>query len=319
MSLNVPCARFPPLLPPKGTIGLVAPSRWPSKPMVESTVKLFEARGYEVVVHDQCFLHNGTLAGSDAARAEALNDMFADRTIDAVLCARGGSGCMLILDHIDYEIIRSNPKPLIGMSDNTALLLAITSQTDMVTFHGPVAYHFQPEHFDPKTEVDLFTMVAGPKGDRRLQYPMAEAERPGKAQGRLIGGNLSLLQSLIGTAYDWSGEDAILFIEDVREPLYRIERMMAHLRLAGKFDGLRAVLVGEMVGVIDEKLSQKAPDGDIPYGRTLKEIMLKHLPPEIPVGFNFPCGHGRVITTWPMNALAHVEIGASTSEVIVSP
>jgi len=319
MSSKVSYAVFPPLLPPKGTVGLVAPSRWPSKLMIDSTVAMLEARGYEVVVHDQCYLHNGTLAGSDAARAEALGDMFADRTIDAVLCARGGSGCMLVLDRIDYELIRANPKPLIGMSDNTALLQAITGQTGMVTFHGPVAYHFQPEHYEAATEHDLFTMIGNGKAPRVLSYPMVEVERAGKAEGRLVGGNLSLLQSLIGTAYDWSAEGAVLFIEDVREPLYRIERMMAHLRLAGKFEGVRAVLVGEMVGVLNEKNVASAADGDTPYGRTLKEVMLKHLPPEIPVGFNFPCGHGRYITTWPVGAAVQVNLTAHASEISTTP
>ena len=317
MSPAASYALYPPLLQPKGTIGIVAPSRWPTQHMLESTVKRFEAQGYEVVVHDQCFLQNGTLAGSDAARAEALNDMFADRTIDAVLCARGGSGCMLILDRIDYEVIRANPKPLIGMSDNTALLQAITSHTGMATYHGPVAWHFQPEQYEAYTEQDMFYVIGGDKGERRLRYPMVQAERQGKAEGRLVGGNLSLLQSLIGTPYDWSGEGAILFIEDVREPLYRIERMMAHLRLAGKFEGVRGVLVGEMVGVEDEKNVNAAPDGDIPYGRTLKEVMLKHLPPEIPVGFNFPCGHGRYITTWPVGAFVKVALTDTSSELII--
>lgn len=316
MSAGRPYASYPPLLPPNGTVGVVAPSRWPTKPMVEGVVDLFEAKGYEVVVHDQCFLQNGTLAGSDAARAEALNDMFADGTIDAIFCARGGSGAMLIVDRLDYELIRSNPKPLIGMSDITGLLQAVTSQTDIVTFHGPVGYNFLPEQFEAYSEQDMFYMITGDRTERRLRFPTAEPHRQGTAEGRLVGGNMCLLQSLIGTPYDWSGEGAILFIEEVREPLYKIERMMAQMRLAGKFEGLRAVLVGEMVGVVDEKGPEPAPDGDTPYGRTLKEIILKHLPDGVPIAFNLPCGHGRYTTTLPIGAAVQVSIKQDTCELV---
>lgn len=312
----LPCAVFPPLLPAKGTVGIVAPSRWPQAEMLECTVAHLEKRGYEVIVHDQCYRQHGTLAGSDAARAEAVNDMFADATIDAVLCGRGGSGALLILERLDYELIRSNPKPLVGSSDVTALLQAVTSKTGMVTFHGPMACHFLPERYDAYSEDDLFYMIAGERTERRLRFPMVEVEREGVAEGRLVGGNMSLLQTLVGTPYDWSGEGAILFIEDVGEPLYKIERIMAHLRLAGKFEGVRAVLVGEMLGVPEER-PEDLPPGDCPYGQTVKEIMLKYIPPEIPVGFNYPCGHGRYLTTLPVGACLRVTLTSQLCDVVV--
>ena len=312
------CAVIPPLLRPKGTIGLVAPSRWPRKDMLEETIKHLDARGYEVVVHDQCYLQNGTLAGSDSARAEALNDMFADSTIDAILCARGGSGSLLILDRLDYELIRANPKPFIGSSDVTALLQAIACRTGVVTYHGPMCFNFLPERYEKYTEEDLLYMISGEQIERRLRFSMVEVERSGEAEGRLVGGNLSLLQSLIGTPYDWTGDGAILFIEDVNEPLYNIERMMAHLRFAGKFEGVRAVLVGEMVGIPEEK-PEDMPVGDCPYGRDFKEIILKHLPAEIPVGFNYPCGHGQYLTTFPIGACVRVTIKPNFCDMIVKP
>ena len=316
MSDPAPCSLFPPLLRPKGTIGIVAPSRWPRADMLERTSVHFEQRGFEVVVHVQCFLQHGTLAGSDAARAEALNDMFADATIDAIVCARGGSGAMLMLDRVDYELIRANPKPLVGSSDVTALLQAITGHTGVVTYHGPMCFHFLPERYESYTEDDLFYMLTGDPTERRLRFPMVEVERAGVAEGRLVGGNLTMLQALIGTPYDWSGEGAILFIEEVNEPLYRIERMMAQLRLAGKFEGLRAVLVGEMVGIPEEK-PEDMEQGDCPYGRSVKEILLKHLPPEIPIGFNYPCGHGRYLTTFPVGACVRVTLTPQICDMVV--
>lgn len=309
----MPC-HTPPLLPAKGTVGIVAPSRWPRKEMLEGTIAALEARGYETVVHDQCYQQNGTLAGSDAARAEALNEMFADRTIDAILCARGGSGAMLVLDRLDYETIRANPKPLIGSSDVTALLHAVMIKAGLVTYHGPMCFHFLPERHEVYTEQDLFYMIAGETGSRLLRFPMARVERAGQAQGRLVGGNLSMLAALIGTPYDWSGDGAILFLEEVNEPLYRIERMMAQLRLAGKFEGVRAVLVGEMVGIPEEK-PEDMPVGDCPYGRTLDDIMRKHLPTDIPLAFDVPCGHGRYLTTFPIGATARVMFDQPACEI----
>ncbi|MGE4350976.1 MAG: LD-carboxypeptidase [Bdellovibrionales bacterium] len=318
MSSPLPYAVFPPLVPAKGTIGIVAPSRWPRKDMLEVTVERFEARGYDVVVHDQCFMQFGTMAGPEAARAEAFNDMFADRTIDAVFCARGGSGAMMLLERLDYELIRANPKPVIGSSDVTVLLQAITKHTGMVTFHGPMAYYMLPEHFESYTEEDLFYMIAGDRIERRLRFPMVEVERPGVAEGRLVGGNLTMLESLVGTPYDWSGEGAVLFIEDVDEALYSIERTMIHLRMAGKFEGVRAVLVGEMIGVPEERAEDMQP-GDAPYARSLKEIMLRHLPPEIPLGFNYPCGHGRYLTTFPVGACVRVTVTDDVCDMVVRP
>ncbi len=307
---------FPPLLPPQGKVGIVAPSRWPSQIMLDHLVEAVEASGYQVVVHKQCSLKNGTLAGSDAERAQALMDMFVDPSIKAILCARGGSGAMMVIDRLDYDLIRQNPKPIVGVSDLTALLQAITNQTGMVTFHGPVGYNFLPSEYELDTHEHLFSMIGEGLATRQLSLPLIEVERAGTAQGRLVGGNMCLLEALIGTPYDWAGDGAILFIEEVNEPLYRIERMLAHFRLAGKFKGVRAVLVGEMVG-IPEEIPEKMENGDVPYGRTLKQIMLKHLPPDIPLAFNVPCGHGRHLMTFPVGASVSLTLkqGQSVMEV----
>lgn len=127
---------------------------------------------------------------------------------------------------------------------------------------------------------------------------------------------MSLLQSLIGTPYDWSGQDAILFIEDIEEPLYKLERTLAHMKLAGKFEGVRAVLVGEMVGILDDK-PDLDPKEHTCYGHSFEELVLKHVPPDIPVAFNIPCGHGRHLATFPVGAVVQVQLTPPHSEMIV--
>ncbi len=294
---------FPPPLPKGGTVGLVSPSKWAKPERIEIFVQKLRARGYQVVVPDQNYKKFHQFAGMEAERIEALHQMFVDPSIDAIFCARGGTGAMGIIDRLDYDLIRENPKPFVGFSDITAYLCAINAQTGMVVYHGPMDWNFQPDSYDPRSEEDLFAVLGEGKPRRRLSFPDLRVARTGVAEGRLAGGNMCLLQYLTGTPYDLPDIKTILFLEEVEEPLYKIENMMAHFRLAGKFEKVQAVLVGEMVDLTDD--SEK---GETPYGRTLEEIMLAHLPPDIPVAFNAPCGHGRYISTFPVGADVKLEL-----------
>ncbi|MFA6280735.1 MAG: LD-carboxypeptidase [Bdellovibrionales bacterium] len=309
-------AAFPPLLPPHGKVGIVAPSCHAPRAWTDNFKKKLVERGYQVVVHEQCYLKNGTLAGSDEARAQALMDMFVDSSIKAVFCVRGGTGATQILERLDYDAIQKNPKPFVGFSDMTALVNTITMRTGLVTFHGPMGWNFLSENADVRTEEALFAMIE--KGERTLTFPDLEIDREGAAQGRLIGGNISLLRTLIGTPYEWPSEESILFIEDVEEPLYKIEVAMTHLRLAGKFKGVRAVLVGEMIDILDEKPDLDPREHTV-YGHSLKDIMLKHLPPDIPLAFNVPCGHGRHLMTFPVGATVSLSLKQGQSAMEVTP
>jgi len=304
---------FPPPLKPGGTIGIVSPGRWLKPELIAKGKALLEKRGYQTVVHAQNYLQDGQLAGSDAARAEAIMDMFADRTIDAVMCARGGTGSIRLLERLDYKLIRRNPKPFIGFSDITVLLQAITRRCSFVTYHGPMTIIFAEKH-DPRSVDDFFNVI-GAKKSVRLRYPEAKAIRSGQAEGVLVGGNITLLQTLIGTPYDWASKDTILFIEDVDEILYRLDRTLYHLKLAGKFDGIRAVLVGEMCRMADGETGF-ARKGERPYGKTLKEILLDVLPPDIPLCFDVPCGHGGYVTTLPYGAEVKVSVSGRGVELV---
>lgn len=306
--------KFPPPLKPGGTIGIVSPGRWPKPEWIATGKTLLEERGYTVVIHAQNYLKDGQLAGSDAARAEAIMDMFADRTIDAVICARGGTGSLRLLEKLDYKLIKRNPKPFIGYSDITVLLQAINKRCGFVTYHGPMLVSFAAD-FDPRMIEEMLTAVGGKK-NIRLRFSEAECIKPGRTEGVLIGGNLTLLEYLIGTPCDWSAKDAILFFEDTEEVIYKLADKLQHLKQAGKFAGVRAILVGEMVDIGDGETGY-ARKGDKPFGKNLREVFLDILPNDVPLCLNFPCGHGAYHTTLPVGAPAKLTLGARGAELTI--
>ena len=135
-------AKFPPPLKPGGSIGVISPGRWPKPEWIDKGKALLKKHGYQVVVHAQNYHKEGQLGGPDAVRAEAIMDMFMDRTIDAVICARGGTGSLRLLDKLDYKVIKKNPKPFMGYSDITVLLQSITKKCGFVTYHSPMLASF---------------------------------------------------------------------------------------------------------------------------------------------------------------------------------
>ena len=295
---------IPPTLLPGATIGIIAPARWPEPAQLALGVAWLEAQGFRVKAHPHLTARDGRLAGSDSVRAAAINDMFADDGVQAVLCARGGTGSFRLLDLIDYDLIQRRPKILCGFSDLTTLLLAVRQRAGLVTFHGPLLCNFTRADGHGRTAQDWRQLLAGqtPAGGKDFTV---DALTPGRAEGALIGGNLSLLRNLLGTPYDWTAQDCILFIEDVDEPLYKIDHMLWQLRQAGKFDGVRGVIAGEFTPHADDV--NPAP-GDVPYGKNLNDLLREYLPRDIPVCTGFPCGHGRYLTSLPVGIRAALEI-----------
>ena len=290
---------FPPALPPDGTVGIVSPARAPELAWLDACSDLLQKNGYKTVIHSQNYKQWGNMAGTDNDRVNALHDMVADPAIDAILCARGGANAIRIVDRLNYDLIRNNPKPFIGFSDISLLLNAITAKTGMITFHAPMAWNFANEHH-PRTWLDFVQVLSSPQ--TTLSFDGVEVVHPGQAMGRLVGGNITRLEKLIATPYDWSARDGILFIEDVDEVLYKIDEMLLHFKLAGRFDGVRAVIVGEMVDIGDGETGFARP-GEKPLGRSLRDIFLEHLPRDVPLCLNFPCGHGKYLTTLPLGAM----------------
>ncbi len=256
----------------------------------------------------------GYLAGTDRQRAADINQFFGDREITAILPMRGGWGCSRLLPYLNYELIGKNPKILLGFSDLTALIIAIHAKTNLVTFHGPNGLtswnSTQTEYFRRllfKNEKLTFTNLKAPEDSDRLMQVKYRIQTitPGKAKGKLIGGNLSVLSALVGSPYLPNFKGAILFLEDVQENLYRIDRMMTHLKLAGIFEQLAGFIFGQCI-------SCNPGDG---YGSlTLEELMQDHIKPlKIPAWSGATIGHIETILTLPIGL--EVEIDADTGTI----
>lgn len=238
-------------LRPGSRIGLVAPAgRLDRLSQLEETQEQLDRMGYLTKPGRHVMAHDGYLAGTDEQRAEDVMDMFTDPDVDAILAIRGGWGCARILPLLDYEVIRANPKALIGYSDITALLLAIYARSRLVTFHGPVgrsdwsirtveAFH------DVLMRGERLRLDPVDAEDRRRGLDAIHPIRAGIAEGPLVGGNLSVVSALIGTPYlpDFSGH--VVFFEEVSEQLYRVDRLLTQFVLAGSFKDAAAIVFGQ--------------------------------------------------------------------------
>lgn len=268
----------PPRLKSGDTVGLINPAAAAfERAPIDVVVDSLAALGLKARPGAHLFDRYGYLAGTDRNRAEDVNTLFADPSVNAILAVHGGWGCARLLPHLDFGTIGKNPKVLLGYSDLTALLLPIHARTGLVTFHGPVgASKWNSFKVDYVKRV-LFAAEAvtfeNVKEAGDLLVPVEHRIRtitPGVARGRLAGGNLTVLSAIVGSGYlpDWDGR--ILFLEDVEEKLYRVDRMMTQLQLAGILSKVRGVVFGNCTNC----------DPGAGYGSlTLEEILDDHLKP----------------------------------------
>ncbi len=304
----------PPRLRPGARIALLAPSG----PLLERDhvtrgEELCRALGYEPVIMPNAGRAHGYFAGTDEERLADLNTAIADPALDAIWCLRGGNGLNRIIDQVDFEAFAARPKPVIGYSDVTILLHALTTMTGVVTFHGPMARFAMPTFSRQHFELVLTSVVAaGPLGRLRSNPGVLIPERgrittivPGRATGRLIGGNLTLIQALIGTPYFPDPEGAILFLEDVGEDLYRIDRMLAHLRLSGVLARLAGVAIGHF-----SRMRHATFEGAFGLDNVLRGYFE---PLGIPVAHGFPIGH--VPEQWTLPIGISATLDATRTEV----
>lgn len=307
-SLAAPAGRLPVIKPARlkegMTVGLVTPaSNVPENEELLAAIELVESLGFHAKPSPNLYARTQYLAGTDEQRAGDLNTMFADPSVDAIFCVRGGYGSGRLLRHLDYNVIRDNPKVLMGYSDITALLNSINLLTGLMTFHGPIAGSNFSEYslnqyrrvlVDPSPE----TRIAEPPPFETSPGVVERTNRltpivPGTAEGRLIGGNLSLVVTLMGTPYEPVFDDAILFLEDVSEPPYSVDRMLTHLWLTGKLERLAGVALGKFTDddydsntfSMEEVLRNRFEPLGIP---TLRGLMIGHVDDQtvVPVGAN---------------------------------
>lgn len=307
----------PPRLTRGSRVALVAPAG----PLLERddltrAEALCRALDYEPVVGSNAGNKYGYLAGTDDQRLTDLNAALNDAAIDGVWCLRGGYGATRIIDRVDFEALARRPKPLIGYSDITALLNAAVRLANVVSFHGPVARASMPAfsrwHFE--------RVLACPEPAGRLGRIADRADvlvpqenrivtlRSGIAEGPLAGGNLSLLQCLIGTPWAPDLKGAILFVEDVGEDLYRVDRILAHLRAVGALAGLAGVLVGRFT-----ELKRQTGDGALGFDEVLSSYLL---PLGVPVAYGFPVGHIQDQWTLPLGVRARLDAGTGEVEIL---
>jgi muramoyltetrapeptide carboxypeptidase len=291
----------PPALRPGSRVALVAAAGPVPASGVDRAMERVRAFGWEPVAGQYCRGRVGYLSGSDAERAADLNDALRDPSVDAVWFLRGGYGTMRILDGIDWPALARHPKALIGYSDNTAVHLAANA-VGVVAFHGP---HPHTPAFPDFARDGLLRVLSSTEPAGVLPLPAegrAETLSGGVAEGPLVGGNLSLLSATMGTPYAVQPEGAILFREEVGEQPYRLDRLLAHLRLAGVLDAVAGIAVGGVTETPGE-------NGDA-LAREVLHDALHGL--GVPVAIGFPFGHIDDNWTLPVGARARLDADAGT-------
>jgi muramoyltetrapeptide carboxypeptidase len=281
----------PPCLEPGDRIGIIAPAGPVERDEIRPAIDFLKQKGYQTLVSKNLYKKRGYLAGSDDARLDDLLSMFANKSVKAIFCARGGYGTIRLLDRIDYDLIKKSPKIIAGYSDITALLFAIFRNTGLVTFHGPV---LRDAGRGSKNNLNDLLKLLSSKTPHELDFSDGAVIREGQAGGIVLGGNLSLICSLAGTPYMPGTKGAILFIEDKGEPIYRIDRMLSQLRLAGILDGLSGLIAGSFTDCGDMK--------DI--NRILRETTSGT---GIPVVSGLPVGHDRKNKAIPIGIHAEID------------
>ncbi|CAN5619651.1 LD-carboxypeptidase [soil metagenome] len=299
----------PPALRYGARIALVAPAGPLASDAVDAAISRISQWGWVPVLGAHARNRTGYLAGTDSQRAADFNEALHSDQNDAIWCLRGGYGTMRIIDGLDWNALSARPRPLIGFSDNTALHLA-AQRAGVVSLHGPHPASRELPEFSKDLLLQTLTgtlpggpLPFPPGGSRR-----GETIRGGLAEGPLVGGNLSLIAATLGTPYAIRAEGSILFLEEVGEPAYRIDRLLSHLRLAGIFSKAAGIVIGAFSECPDEA------GGHLPSPAEVIRDRLHNL--EIPSAMGFPFGHIAESWTLPLGISARLDASAGTLELL---
>jgi muramoyltetrapeptide carboxypeptidase len=269
----------PPSLKPGDKIAIVAPSRKVSAEEMQPAIDKLKSWGFEVVKGMYLFSEDHQFAGTDQQRWADLQMMLDDPSVRAILFARGGYGFVRIIDKLNFDRFEKAPKWLMGFSDTTVLHSHVNLHSKVETLHSPMAFNFATA--GEKILDNIRQLITGNSVSYETNPHIFN--KPGKANAEIVGGNLSLLYSLAGTASDVNTKGKILFLEDLDEYLYHIDRMMMNLKRTGKLKSLKGLVVGAM---------SEMRDNTIPYGKTAEEIILDAVREyDYPVCFGFKAGH----------------------------
>lgn len=297
MSMSI----FPKKLKKGDTIGIAAPAgSCTDINGIYKGIDLLKRRGFNVIEGKNIYRVNNYLAGDDEKRVEDINEFFQNKSIDGIMCLRGGYGSIRILDKIDYKAIIKNPKVFIGYSDITSILCAINKLCDLVTFHGPMLYSDFSYYIDEYTynSMEKCIMINKPYGivENPISYKNIKGFNLKDSYGKIIGGNLTTIISTLGTAYEIDTDNKILFIEDINEEPYKIDRMLTQLILSNKFKKCKGIILGQFTHC--NEFSDRI---------NLIDMFIEKFDKfKIPVLYNVCFGHEKLKLTIPMGVSAKI-------------
>jgi muramoyltetrapeptide carboxypeptidase len=274
--------KVPPYLRKGSTIGLTCPAGYMELDKVQNCIHALQNWGYEVMVGKTIGSKSKTyFSGTDAERRDEFQAMLDDKNIHAILCARGGYGVSRFIDQIDFSAFKKHPKWIVGFSDITVFLAHLQTQLNTASIHSPMANAFNDGGEKSKYVQSLQKALKGAKTNyKEAFHPL---NKLGKASGELVGGNLALLAHLCGTKSAYKTTNKILFIEDIGEYIYNIDRMFLQLKRAGHLKNLAGLIVGKFTDIKDNAR---------PFGQTIQELILHHVAEyNYPVCFEFPVSH----------------------------
>ena len=294
----------PPLLKPRAlqrgdAIGVVATSYSPKQGWLMRGVRALERAGFSVILDNELEKARRFTRSEDLHRAESLMGMWLDPRVKAIIGGTGGYGAVRMLPHLEPAVFRLNPKPFVGYSDITALHLWLMRQCDLRAFHGPTVDDLTPSMRDPSFS-SLIAALTVPRPTARLGEGHSRCLLPGHAVGRLVGGNLSLVQQTIGTNYQVDTNGAILFLEETRDPMSVVDERLVHLRAAGLMDNLAGIVIGQLS--VDRSEEEDFEDFIVDLVSDLG----------VPVLMDFPAGHENPNLTLPLGTEVELVVDDTT-------
>lgn len=297
--------KFPKRLKKGDKVGVAAPAGPVDPKILKKGLRTLEQIGLYPVLSKHVFSKNRYLAGTDEQRTQDLNTLFGDPEIKGIFCARGGYGANRVLANLDASIIRKNPKVFVGSSDITLILLFLVQNCSLVTFHGPMVAGNFGRYPMPESKRQFSEILFGNSAGKCLTANKARIFKSGNTKGKVIGGCLTLLCRSLGTPWEVKTRNKILMLEDVNEPLYKIDGMLCHLKQAGKFKGIRGIIFGEMINC------KSLGRGNGSFNEILSDIFSDG---SFPIITNFPSGHGRELFTLPMGIEAKLDTASKSLE-----
>lgn len=297
--------KTPPYLHPGDCVGIVAPARKISKDELKPAIDFLLQNGFRVALGEHIFAKQDQFAGSDEQRTADFQSMLDDSDIKAIICARGGYGSVRIVDKLDFSRFAENPKWICGYSDVTVFHSHL-NRMGIATLHSTMPINIKPENFDSMNNRSLVQGLTG--GILAYTVPAMPLNRLGMATGEMVGGNLSMLYSLLASCSDIQTEGKILFIEDLDEYLYHIDRMMMALKRSGHLDKLAGLIVGGM---------SEMHDNTIPFGRDAERIVADACAEyQFPICFGFPAGHAENNVALKLGTTATLSVAPGGSTLI---